>query len=98
MVGFWVAKAFSFSIASKSIPVFYAGVLPIFVMFSIANSPTGFPTEMYSGFLTLEKATTSIPVLVLCQATVKYTISFSKSIPSPTVIPWALCIFMAMQI
>ena len=43
------------------------------------------------------KSTNSRPVVVLCPATVKYTISFSKSIPSPTVIPWALYIFMSMQ-
>ena len=50
MVGCWVAKAFSFSIVSKSLRVLYAGVLPIFVMFVIANLPTGFSTAMSSGF------------------------------------------------
>ena len=57
MVGCWVAKAFSFSIVLKSLRVLYAGMLLIFVMFAIANSPTGFPTEMSYIFLTLEKAT-----------------------------------------
>ena len=97
MVGCWVAKAFSFSIVSKSLRVLYAGVFQIFVMFAIANSPTWFPTAMSTCFLNLEKATNSRPGVVICPATVKYTISFSISIPSPTATPWALCIVMAMQ-
>ena len=70
MVGFWVAKAFSFRIFSKSLRVLYAGVLPIFVMFAIANSPTGFTTAMSYDFLTLEKSTNSRPGVVLFPATV----------------------------
>ena len=58
MVGCLVGKAFSFSIVSKSLRVLYAGVLPIFVMFVIANSPTGFLNAMSSGFKLQKKQRT----------------------------------------
>ena len=48
-------------------------------------------------FFPLEKATNSSPGVLLCPATVKYTISFSKTSPFHTVIPWALGIVVKIQ-